>query len=469
MEKQYRLGVFIFRRDLRLYDNSALLLAGKLCQKVLPCFIFDPRQIENNPYRGESAVQFMIESIKDLQDEISKVGGKLYLFYGYPQEVISQLVERLGVEAVFVNNDYTPFSKRRDIEIRNSVEGKGVKFYAKDDVLLSSPNAILKDDGSPIIVFTRFYKKMITNESVPKPEGVKYITWFDQSINLATLPYAPDNLLQTQNKNLPVKGGRNSGLSVLKRAYTLINYAEKHDLLCENHTTMLSPYLKFGCLSIREVYWGLKSYHPDPTPIIRQLYWRDFFTLIANYYPEVFGKEFNESYRGIWWSEDNYLLTRWTEGLTGFPIVDAGIRELVHTGWMHNRARLITASFLTKDLHIDWRLGEKFFAQHLVDYDPSVNNGNWQWCAGTGCDAQPYFRIFNPWLQAKKFDPQAKYIKKWLPELKDLSPEEIHNWDQVCKSGVLGIKYPSPCVNHYEEAEKTKLIFREYVRKNHKL
>ncbi|MCX8064653.1 MAG: DNA photolyase family protein [Candidatus Hydrogenedentes bacterium] len=465
VEKPYKLGIFIFRRDLRLHDNSALLLAGKLCHKVLPCFIFDPRQIENNPYRGEFAVQFMLESIEDLSSEIEKVGGKLFLFYGYPHEVITQLINKLNADSVFINNDYTPFSKERDEQIKISAKERGVPLYSRDDVLLTSPDAILKEDGSPIIVFSRFYKRAIENVPVPEPVRLKDVNWFKEQIGSEVFQSLFGKVLKSYNNSVPVKGGRKSGLDILRRAYGLYNYGESHDMLDEDGTTMLSPYLKFGCLSVREVYWGLKLNHPDPTPIIRQLYWRDFFTLIANHYPEVFGREFNRLYRGIWWSEDVDLFRKWSEGLTGFPIVDAGIRELVQTGWMHNRARLITASFFTKDLHLNWRLGEKFFANYLVDYDPSVNNGNWQWCAGTGCDAQPYFRIFNPWLQARKFDPRAKYIKKWVPELRDLSTDEIHNWDKVSEMGLHKRNYPAPFVNHYEESEKTKLIFKEYVKR----
>ncbi len=469
MEKKYKLGVFIFRRDLRLYDNSALILGSKLCNELLPCFILDPRQIENNPYRGEPAVQFMVESIISLKNEIEKLGGKLYIFYGHPHEIISQLIEKIKIEAIFLNKDYTPFSKQRDELIKVKADEKGIAFYIKDDLLLSSLRAILKDDGTPITVFSRFYKKVVLSEPVPKPEGLKEVNWFNQTIGFEVSDETLKRILKRYNKAIALKGGRESGLKNLERAYNLCRYADERDMLDANGTTMLSPYLKFGCLSIREVYWGITKNHPDPTPIIRQLYWRDFFTLIANYYPEVFGNEFNKTYRGMWWSHDEEMFTRWTEGLTGFPIVDAGMRELVQTGWMHNRARLITASFLTKDLHIDWRWGEQFFAQNLVDYDPSVNNGNWQWCAGTGCDAQPYFRIFNPWLQAKKFDPQTKYIKKWLPELKDFSSEEIHNWDKLSERMSIKDVYPKPCVNHAEEAEKTKLLFRQFVIENPKI
>lgn len=466
MEKKYKLGVFIFRRDLRLYDNSSLILAGELCEKVLPCFIFDPRQLENNPYRGEPAVQFMVESILSLKSELKKVGGKLFLFYGYPHEVISRLIESVKVDSIFVNRDYTPFSKQRDEMIKQKADEKGVAFKFLDDLLLSAPDSILNEDGTPIVVFSRFYKRVISTQVVEKPKALKEINWFNGEIEFAESDEFLKRVTGKYSSSVALKGGRGSALEALKRAYGLNAYAQEHDMLDVNGTTMLSPYLKFGCLSVREVYWGLTSNHPDPTPIIRQLYWRDFFTLIANYYPEVFGREFNNAYRGIWWSHDEDLFTRWTKGLTGFPIVDAGMRELTQTGWMHNRARLITASFLTKDLHIDWRWGEKFFAQKLVDYDPSVNNGNWQWCAGTGCDAQPYFRIFNPWLQAKKFDPEAKYIKKWLPELRELTPGEIHNWDKVSGVRESGCKYPKPCVNHYEEAEKTKLLFKQFGKRS---
>jgi len=220
-------------------------------------------------------------------------------------------------------------------------------------------------------------------------------------------------------------------------------------------TSNLSAHLKFGTLSIRETYHAIKKILGPTHLLLRQLYWRDFFTHVAYYSPFVFGHAFHEKYDQLIWEHDDKKFQRWCTGTTGFPIVDAGMRQLTTTGFMHNRVRMIAASFLTKDLHIDWRWGEKFFAQQLIDYDPAVNNGNWQWCASTGCDAQPYFRIFNPWLQQKKFDTECIYIKRWIPELKKVAPATIHTW----YANKLPSNYPKPMVDHTQEARITKQWF----------
>ncbi len=457
MEKKHSLGLFIFRRDLRIEDNTAFIYASKLCQKILPCFIFDPRQVENNPYRSNFAVQFMKESIEDLQKQLANRGGKLYLFYGKPNEIMQKTLITTHFDALFINRDYTPFAKKRDEDIKTFCMINNITFYSLDDVLLITPEHILREDNTPTTVFSRFYKKAITIP-VTKPLQPNEPHFYQGNISehiheISSLPFFPP-----QNEKARLKGGRTEGLKWLKRACELEDYKNQRDILEKEKNTFLSPYLKFGCLSPREVFHKIKSNNPDPEPILRQLYWRDFFTLIAFYFPHVFGKPFNKSFQKVWWSKEKNTFRLWTEGLTGFPIVDAGMRELNTTGWLHNRARLIVGSFLTKDLHIDWQWGERYFATKLIDYDPSVNNGNWQWVAGTGCDAQPYFRIFNPWLQSKKFDPNAKYIKRWLPELQYIPPDHLHQWDTFYKD-YPQINYPPPIINHHEEAERSKFLF----------
>jgi deoxyribodipyrimidine photo-lyase len=220
---------------------------------------------------------------------------------------------------------------------------------------------------------------------------------------------------------------------------------------------MLSAHNKFGTCSIREVYYIIAETFTHEHALIKELYWRDFFTHVAWNFPHVFGNSFHSKFDKLKWSKNLKTFKAWCNGLTGFPVVDAAMRQLNKTGFMHNRARMIAASFLTKDLHIEWRLGEQYFAQKLVDYDPAVNNGNWQWVASTGCDAQPYFRIFNPWLQQKKFDPECEYIKRWVPELKDLSPAQIHSWYNPKQKAPAD--YPKPIVDHTQEARITKAWF----------
>lgn len=463
MGKKHSLGLFLFRRDLRIEDNTALIYASKLCQQILPCFIFDPRQVENNPYRSDFAVQFMKESIEDLQKQLINIGGKLYLFYGKPDDTLQKILRITRFDALFINRDYTPFSKKRDGDLKTFCANNNIAFYSLDDVLLITPEHILREDNTPTPVFSRFYKKALTIP-VPTPNRATEVQFYqgkisEQIYETSSFPFFPQ-----KNEKARLQGGRMEGIKWLKRACALKDYKSQRDMLEKEVNTFLSPYLKFGCLSPREVYYKIQSNNPDPEPILRQLYWRDFFTLIAFYYPHVFGNAFNKSFQDVWWSKDEKTFRLWTEGLTGFPIVDAGMRELNTTGWLHNRARLIVASFLTKDLHIDWQWGEKYFATKLIDYDPSVNNGNWQWVAGTGCDAQPYFRIFNPWLQSKKFDPDAGYIKKWIPELKKVPAEHIHQWD-IFHKDYPKINYPAPIVNHHEEAERAKFLFSSAKRK----
>lgn len=238
------------------------------------------------------------------------------------------------------------------------------------------------------------------------------------------------------------------------------NYKDTHDFPSLS-TTLLSPHLKFGSLSIREVYHTIAAKLGGEHSLIRQLYWRDFYSQIAFHAPFVFGHPYQKKFQTLPWSENKKAFAAWCAGKTGFPIVDAGMRQLNQTGFMHNRVRMIVASFLVKDLHINWLWGERYFAQQLIDYDPAVNNGNWQWCASTGCDPQPYFRIFNPWLQQKKFDPEAEYIKKWVVELQDIPTQLIHNW---YRSDDIIPHYPRPIVEHSKESKKAKEDYRRCQR-----
>src|SRR5581483_2326939 len=264
-------------------------------------------------------------------------------------------------------------------------------------------------------------------------------------------------LLLQCNKNTFLQGGREEAQQLLKNVRDLKSYGRTHDYPAYD-TSHLSAHLKFGTLSVREVYYAIMQSLDVPHFLIRQLYWRDFFIYIAFNHPTVFGHPFKKRYEHIPWKTDKTLFNAWCTGTTGFPIVDAGMRELNTTGFMHNRIRMIVASFLVKDLHINWLWGERYFAQKLIDYDPAVNNGNWQWIASTGCDAQPYFRIFNPWLQQKTYDPQCEYIKKWIPELADETPKTIHNWFNIDHSRIKN--YRRPIVNHAQESAIAKTMYK---------
>lgn len=456
MSKYYSLSLFIFRRDLRLADNTALIEAAKNSEKVLPCFIFDPRQIDDQPYRSQHAVQFMLESLEDLSKQLEKKNGKLFIFYDQPEDVIKKLKKDIDIDAVYLNEDYTPFSRKRDKHIKRECEKLKIVWNSFHDTLLHAPDVVLKDDGTPYTVFTPFYKKAQTI-SVTTPQKFPKVDWYTKKTTNEVNDWQK-KFLQESNEELAVRGGRDQALKILKHIEKYKNYKKERDIPADGKTTQLSAYHKFGCVSVREVYARTAAQLGESHELIRQLYWRDFFTQIAYHFPRVFGSAYQEKYDALEWKNDKKKFDAWCEGKTGFPIVDAGMRQLNQTGYMHNRARMIVASFLVKDLHVDWRWGEKYFAQQLIDYDPAVNNGSWQWAASTGTDAQPYFRIFNPWLQQKKFDPDCVYIKKWVPELENISASEIHN---LLKKRPLGLAdYPAPVVDHKEASHYAKEMFK---------
>ena len=321
------------------------------------------------------------------------------------------------------------------------------------DILLNEPEQAVKIDKTPYKVFTAFYNHarqfpVALPQALDKRNFLSADSGF--TIDQLGLPKAEP----------AIKGGRNQALAILDRLSDCADYQNTRDFPALDATSKLSAHLKFGTCSVREVYYAILERLGSEHPLLRQLYWRDFFTHIAYHFPQVFGRAFLEKFANLHWDNNPDYFQAWCDGKTGFPIVDAGMRELNATGFMHNRVRMITASFLVKDLHIDWRWGERYFAQHLVDYDPCVNNGNWQWAASTGCDAQPYFRIFNPWLQQLKFDQDCRYIYRWLPELQAFPPKIIHQWDK--KHSVCS--YPAPIIDHARESQLTKARFKEAIK-----
>lgn len=449
----YPLSLHIFRRDLRLFDNTALNAALQSSKNVIPCFIFDKRQIENNIYKSQNSIQFMVESLRELENTIKSKNGKLFFFYGIAEEIVEKLLKQLPIRAVFLNRDYTPFSCIRDKKIENICNQFSVDFHAYADALLHEPEEILKKNQEPYTIFSHYFRAA-SSFIVSKPQNQNHDNYYKEDIS-----FADKNILNTIVKNvnpsLLVKGGRNEALTLLKKLKNLQNYEEIRNFPALFGTTKLSAHNKFGTLSIRELYAEIIKLFGVNHTLIKELYWRDFFTHIAFHYPHVFGKAFHSKYDNINWSQNEKYFNAWCHGHTGFPIIDAGMRELNKTGYMHNRVRMLVASFLTKDLHIDWRWGEKYFAKKLVDYDPAVNNGNWQWAASTGCDAQPYFRIFNPWLQQKKFDSNAEYIKQWVPELNNVSPAIIHSLNTSQLKD-----YVTPIVDHSIESAKAKIMYK---------
>lgn len=443
-------ALFIFRRDLRLVDNTTLqyLVENNFC--IAPVFIFDPRQYEDNQFKSEHAFSFLLESLAELEEEISNLGGRLFTIQGIPEEALYDLLKaNPEIKCVGFNRDYTPFSLMRDEAIRKVCNQLNVEVISFDDALIVRPD-VIQANSIPLHTFSSFFKNApLPNQPVPlirpsfsslKWQIFDYKTFFKKSLARRRF-----DLFQ---------GGRKRGLELLRRLKS-IDYSRR-DFPAEEQVSYLSPHHKFGTISVRETF-----YSTNDASFRRQLYWRDFFTLHLFFKPKILNSNYLEVFDNFPWEWDEAKFQKWTQGETGFPIIDAGIRQLVQTGYMHNRVRLIVASFLCKDLRFHWKAGEKFFANHLVDYDPAVNNGNWQWCAGTGLDAMPAFRIFNPWLQQKKFDPDATYIKAWIPELKDLTASDIHSIHDLKLTN-----YPPPMIDHYEERAKTLKLVSNLKAKN---
>lgn len=444
--------IFIFRRDLRLTDNSGFIYAMKNYDNVIPIFIFTPEQItRKNKFKSNNAIQFMIESLHELDNVLREKGSKLYIFKGTNISILTRLLNKIDIKGIVFNQDYTPYAKQRDDEINSFCVRKQINCDIIEDYLLAPIGDYLKDDGSPYTVFTPF-KRNALRQKPRKPSRTTI-----RNVNKISL--RDDGYINYSiNDNIAVRGGRSKGLKKLRDIKKLKDYGNMRNEL-SFETTMLSAYIKFGCLSIREVYWEIEKRFGKDSVLMSQLFWREFYFYIVNYYPRVLkGDNFNKKYDKIKWKKSKKHFQDWCDGKTGYPVVDACMKQLNTTGYMHNRGRLISSNFLNRMLGLDWREGEKYFAQKLVDYDPSVNNGNWQWIASTGTDPKPYFqRLFNPMLQSERFDSEATYIKTWLPKLKDIPPQHLHKWGEYFKDYDLDeIDYVKPIVE-YKKARKESI------------
>jgi deoxyribodipyrimidine photo-lyase len=452
MSNKFENGLFIFRRDLRIVDNNGLNLLNEKCKNIYTIFIFTPEQVSSaNSFKSDNAIQFMIESLEDLESQISNKGGKLYCFYGHNEKIVTHCIKDLNIDVVCFNLDYSPYAIKRDKGIIDLCKKMQTYIMYDHDYYLHTPGTILTGSNTPYQKFTPYYQAALKKKiESPKTNANKkyHFAYVKKTlINRISLTDALHKFTNT-NQNILVHGGRQNAIKQLHIANkTQGHYATTHNDLSKN-TSQLSAYIKFGCISIREAYHVLKS----KRELIRQLIWRDFYANILYSFPHVLGNAMKKNYNKIRWHHNSNWFEAWKQGKTGYPIVDAGMRELNTTGYMHNRARLITASFLVKTLLISWEYGEKYFAKKLTDYDPASNNGNWQWIASTGADSQPFFRIFNPWEQAKNFDPDAEYIKKWVPELKNVSVKDIMNWDvSYNENNNKDVNYPKPIVDYAKQ------------------
>ena len=456
MTNKFENGLFIFRRDLRIVDNNGLNLLNEKCKNVFTIFIFTPEQVgSGNKYKSDNSVQFMIESLEDLASQISKSGGHLYTFYCHNDKIVADCIKAFDINVVCFNLDISPYAKERDEKIIKLCEHMKTYVMYDYDYYLHQPGTIVNGSGEPYQKFTPYYNSALKKkiESPAGPRKIHFKRSESHIPNKISLEQA-FNKFTKENPDILVHGGRPEAIKTLKTAVrTQTHYPKTHNEL-DKQTTQLSAYLKFGCISIREAYKALHG----KRDIIRQLIWRDFYANILYSFPHVLGHAMKQKYNKVHWHHNTNWFKAWCDGETGYPVVDAGMRQLNETGYMHNRARLIVASFLTKTLLIDWKDGEEYFATKLTDYDPASNNGNWQWVASTGADSQPYFRIFNPWEQAKNFDPDCEYIKKWVPELADVPEKDILNWE-IEFNNYKDIKYPKPIVDYKKQKDLALKMF----------
>ncbi|MGZ3775352.1 MAG: cryptochrome/photolyase family protein [Pseudobdellovibrionaceae bacterium] len=417
-----KVTIFWFRRDLRLHDNAGLFHALKEKANVLPLFIFDTDILNNLKDSSDPRVTFIYQTVAELKHSLQSNQSDLLIRHGQPHKVFQEICQEYEIEAIYLNHDYEPSARKRDASIERWAKSNAIEFKTFKDQSLFEKDEILTESLKPYSVFTPYknkalqkmnaYLKSFNNESYEKayfkinnPE--KIISLKEIGFNASTIEFPKKEI----------------SVQVLK------NYANTRDIPALPHgTSHLGIHLRFGTISIRELAQKAQK-HSDV--FLSELLWRDFFMQILWHYPHVTTQSFKGVYDNISWRNSTQDFQRWAEGRTGYPLVDAGMRELQSTGQMHNRVRMVTASFLCKHLLIHWREGERLFAEKLLDFDLSANNGNWQWVAGSGCDAAPYFRIFNPMTQAKKFDPNSEYIKKWVPELNTS-------------------RYPSPIIEHNE-------------------
>jgi len=452
-----------FRRDLRLTDNTALHAAARAAENVVPVFIRSAWR-DAHRWTGPHRQGFLCGSLASLDANLRAIGSRLIVRSGDAVTELGRLVRETGAEAIFYNRDPDPFGRATEERLR----ALGVEFRAHKDVCLHERAEVLTASGTPFRVFTPYFRAW---SRLPKPAPAGKIRALRTPENIASEPLPTPEDWGLASAGGIVEPGERAARERFKNflAGPLARYGAERDLLAAAGTSRLSQDLRFGLLSIREVFAKCDAKarelpaaaRPGAEKFLCELAWREFYMQILWHWPEVLEHEFDPKYRGLGWRRDERDFARWRAGETGFPIVDAAMRQLAQTGFMHNRARMIVAMFLTKDLRLDWRLGEQWFMQQLTDGEIASNNGGWQWSAGTGADAAPYFRIQNPWMQAARYDPEATYIKTWLPELRDTPPERLHRPPAPGLSVAGG--YPPPMVNHTEARGRALEMFRRHL------
>jgi len=406
-----KLSIFWFRRDLRLEDNHGLYLSLCSGMPVIPLFIFDTQILEELEDKDDLRVNFIFEEVTRLNRELKACGSSLLVRSGRPTEIFREITGSYPVEAVYANQDYEPYAKNRDEQIGQILASRGILFRTFKDQVIFEKDEILKDNGKPYTIFTPYSRKWKE-------------TFRKQGLDHYPSETLPDRFFKSSAREVPSL----ESMGFTRKAFhfpgrranrgLISDYDQTRDFPYLNGTSMLGIHLRFGTISIRQLAGTADQLNQT---FLNELIWREFYMMILHHFPYVTSGAFKPAYNRIRWINDDRHFQAWCNGMTGYPIVDAGMRELNATGYMHNRLRMITASFLSKHLLIDWRWGEAYFARKLLDFELASNNGGWQWSAGTGCDAAPYFRVFNPDLQAQKYDPGNQYIMKWVPEYKKIS------------------------------------------------
>jgi deoxyribodipyrimidine photo-lyase len=448
-----------FRRDLRLDDNAALYAALKASRKVWCAFILDTDILDALPSKCDRRVEFIRESLVELNDALARVGGGLIVIHGRAQEEIPRLAATLGVAAVFANRDYEPQALSRDAAVTRALRALGIEFRTRKDHVVFEKDEVLTANGKTFSVFTP-YKTAWLKHLVPF-----YVTAYPVAKylgSLAPMPRTPVPTLakigfqKTNFDRIGLPSGASGARKMLDDFVARIDhYRERRDFPAIRGPSYLSIHLRFGTISVRSLARLASSRaNAGAQAWLSELIWRDFYFMILHTHPHVVDHAYKREYDALAFPNDPVRYAAWCEARTGYPLVDAAMRQLNGSGYMHNRLRMVTASFLVKDLHVDWRMGERYFAAQLNDYDLAANNGGWQWAASTGCDAQPYFRSFNPVTQSEKFDPRGLFIRRYVPELQHVSNQHIHApWkmspEESRKAGVaIGKTYPAPIVDH---------------------
>ncbi len=424
--------IFWFRRDLRIEDNTGLYEALHSADNVLPVFIFDKNILAELP-KDDHRITFIHKLLDDINTLLKKHGKSLAVFHGNPKDIFKKLIKENNIKAVFTNHDYEPYARSRDKAIKLLLNDKGIDFKTFKDQVIFEKDEVVKDDGGPYVVYTPFMKRWKENlkknqvrQHHPENSLDKIITHSYLFLSLADIGFKESDIKPAHYDT---------------SAKLIDNYSDTRNYPAVDGTSKLSPHLRFGAVSIRSLV--KKAMESKNETFLNELIWREFFMQILWHYPETVTKSFRPKYDNIKWRDSENDFKAWCEGKTGYAMVDAGMRELNATGTMHNRVRMVVASFLCKHLLIDWRRGEAYFAEKLFDYEQSSNVGNWQWAAGSGVDAAPYFRIFNPMEQAKKFDKDLEYIKHWVPEFQELSY--------------------TPIVDHKEARERALKVYKAAV------